>query len=1058
MEYTDLYEKIEKDRHHWRTEEEVRKDWLKHLENKLRIKFTAERSKNDATYNQIIIEFKNKGFFNGKEGSPKYKEAIYKRLKPYIIERAKQEGLNSSEFTGIATDGDHIIFAYVEGENIYPQDFMPFNEASITKVALALKQNTRRALTTENLIEDFGHNSLAGIQLMKILSKELTSHFKAKENNKIKMLFEEWRTLFGQIANISSAQINQINKVLQFYPPQLNEASIPGVLFIIHTYNALLIKLLGAEIVSYYGLTQYKDFCESLAVEDDSVLLEILGNDIERSRLFDGVGIKGFVEEAIFSWYLNSSHKKDIIEALRTVFIRISLYRMDNLTSARSRDVLKGFYQSLVPDTMRKSLGEFYTPDWLVDVTCDKAQVEKWLSVKVLDPTCGSGSFLLNTIARKRQEAEALGWSKEKTLDHILDNVWGFDLNPLAVQSARVNFLISIADLFGDCKSKRIELPILLADSVYSPAKDPTQKEHNVIYRIGSIHADLKITLPSELAFNRKRLDQVFEHMEELVGEEKDYQETEKYLLKKKILTKNEIGKWGEELRSTYNRVLDLHKKNWNGIWFRIVRNFFWSATAGKFDLILGNPPWVRWSSLPEGYREKIKPTCEQYEIFSDTPFHGGNELDISGMITYTVADKWLRESGKLVFVITQTHFQSPSSQGFRSFKINESYSLKPIAVDDLKLLKPFPDVANKTAIVTFIKVKTLKDVYPVPYGVWINKKGFSKTLREKSSKIEILEQIDIVSKEANPVADIRSPWAIMSPNKFELTKVIRGESSWVQGRKGITADLNGLYFVAILDYDDTNKMIQIETRPAAGRKTKHLKVKKYWIEPDLLYPLMKGASDFSKCFVNLKNDLYVIVPNKAITKQFLLDAEDTVEYNLEATRKYFNEYKRLLEDRSTYKARLSKYAFYMIYNVGVYTFSPYKVVWAEQSGKFEAAVISGKDMPGNGYRPYVPDHKIYFVDFEEKKQAYYLCGLLTAPLVCEFIESHTINIQVSNIFKHMELPEYMDKNKQHNNLACLVEKAHQQGDEVKRGKLIVKIGALAEKIIMKRKMLYSNE
>ena len=1052
MEFIDLYNKLEQDRHNWKTEEEVRKDWLKHLENTLKIKFTAERSRNDASYNPVIIEFKNKGFFNGKEGSPKYREAIYERLKPYIIKKAKNEGLSVSEYTGIATDGDHIVFAYVVDNEIYPQDFMPYNEASITKVALSLKYNKRRALTTENLIEDFGHYSLSGIQLMQALSNELTLHFKDISNNKIKMLFEEWRTLFGQIANLSSAQISQIKKVLQFPLPQIGRASIPGVLFVIHTYNALIMKLLGAEIVSYYGLTQYKDFCENLAVKDDNTLLLTLKNDIERSHLFDRIGIKGFVEEAIFSWYLDATEngdKKVIIEALRKVLIRISLYRIDNLTAARSRDVLKGFYQSLVPDTMRKSLGEFYTPDWLVDITTEQADVQKWLSVRVLDPTCGSGSFLLNIIYKKRKEAAAQGWSQEKTLNHLLENVWGFDLNPLAVQSARVNFLIAIADLFGKCKSKAIELPILLADSVYSPTKDPNKNNKNVVYRIGSTYADLLIILPAELAFDRAKLDKVFEQMGDSVDENKDYDEVEKHLLKKNILTEVKLQNWRKELKVTYDRVLKLHKNNWNGIWLRIVRNFFWSATAGNFDLILGNPPWVRWSSLHEEYREKIKPTCEQYEIFSDTPFYGGNELDISGMITYTVADKWLKENGKLVFVITQSHFQAPSSQGFRSFIINNEYSLQPMNVEDLKELKPFYDAANKTAIATFKKVKKMHNTYPVPYNVWKNKKGFSKTLPDDISKKNILKRVDIFEKEANPVDGLRSPWAIMLPNKFEKTNRIRGVSNWVQGRKGITADLNAIYFVSILDHDIKNNMIKIQTRPQAGKKTKHLKAKKYWIEPDLLYPLIKGAGDFSKCFFCPKDELYTIVPNKGITKKFLMDAEDNIEYTLHATRNFFKEYKDLLKNRSTYKARLSKYAYYMIYNVGEYTFSPYKVVWAEQSGKFKAAVISGSNMPINGYRSYIPDHKIYFVNFENKNEAYYLCGLLTAPLVCEFIESHTINIQVSNIFKHLKLPKYQNADKQHNILISLVEKAHKQLNPQKRNELILKIGELGEKIIM---------
>jgi hypothetical protein len=148
------------------------------------------------------------------------------------------------------------------------------------------------------------------------------------------------------------------------------------------------------------------------------------------------------------------------------------------------------------------------------------------------------------------------------------------------------------------------------------------------------------------------------------------------------------------------------------------VRNFFWSATAGEFDLIVGNPPWVRWSKLPDTYRERAKPTCEQYDIFSETPHHGGNELDISGMITYTTADKWLKKNGSLVFVITQTHFQTPSSQGFRRFRINASYRLVPVSVDDLKALKPFPGVANKTSVAVFRK-STTAPKYPVPYRVW---------------------------------------------------------------------------------------------------------------------------------------------------------------------------------------------------------------------------------------------------------------------------------------------------------------------------------------------------
>jgi hypothetical protein len=56
---------IRKDSHNWANEEEVRKSWLKHIENEIGINFHAERGRNDASYNQVIIEFKDKGLFNG---------------------------------------------------------------------------------------------------------------------------------------------------------------------------------------------------------------------------------------------------------------------------------------------------------------------------------------------------------------------------------------------------------------------------------------------------------------------------------------------------------------------------------------------------------------------------------------------------------------------------------------------------------------------------------------------------------------------------------------------------------------------------------------------------------------------------------------------------------------------------------------------------------------------------------------------------------------------------------------------------------------------------------
>jgi len=1032
--YKTLFEKLSNVKNRWQNEEELRISWVKELSESLNIELHAERDKLDSSYNNVIIEFKAPGYFNGRTTSLAFREAIYERLKPYILRKAKEEDIDPGNYIGIAIDGNHICFAqYLNGDIRY-DELLPFCLESVSMVATALKDSYRRVITVNNLVEDFGLTSSSGINLMQAMANALGANIVQKSNNKIKMLFEEWQTLYGQVADLSDNQLNEISRVLSFNLPVNipREKEIPVFLFIIHSYNSLIIKLLAAEIVSAHGLTSRSNFAQIVATLPDDKIFLVMRDQVEKGKLFEAAGINGFVEEAIFSWYLdackNDIYKKFIFRSLRETLIKLSFYRTDMLTESRTRDVLKGFYQALVPDNLRKSLGEFYTPDWLVEFTLQKLINPDWLHDRFLDPTCGSGSFLLGVVRRIRIEAENKGLSAQETINILTRNIWGFDLNPLAVQTSRVNFLIAIADLLKSNPGQKIELPILMADAIYSPAPNPENGSEIVHYSIGSEIANLKIEIPSSLALDRIRLDKVFAIMGEQVGKGATFDQTFKRLIKAKLVLPSEL-EWNEPLCVTYNRILDLHKKNWNGIWFKIVRNFFWSATAGTFNVVIGNPPWVRWSKLPELYRERVKPVCEQYDIFSSTPHHGGNELDISGMITYTVADKWLQNGGQMVFLITQTHFQSASSEGFRSFEINDEDHLIPLSVDDMKEIKPFPDAANKTAVIHFKKEKNINHKYPIQYNVWKNNSGYPKNIPSNISLSDALNRLQRVIMEANPVSGDRSPWAVLPPGRFNLMAKIAGESEWVKGRKGITADLNGVYFVNIVNTNPRIGLVQIETRPEAGRKDIGPK-QRYWIEPGLLYPLLKGAADFSECYTSPKDNLFVIVPNIGINGKDFEQAEELFDTDFPLTKEYLANFESFLRQRATWKRYLRGKPYWGIYNIGSYSFAPYKVVWAEQASHFVAAVATNNNVPLIGKRPYIPDHKVFFVPFQEKEPAYYLCGLLNSNLVREFIESHNIAIQTGDVFKHLNLKPFDSSNTKHLKLAALIEKAHDRNKE----------------------------
>lgn len=129
--------------------------------------------------------------------------------------------------------------------------------------------------------------------------------------------------------------------------------------------------------------------------------------------------------------------------------------------------------------------------------------------------------------------------------------------------------------------------------------------------------------------------------------------------------------------------------------------------------------------------------------------------------------------------------------------------------------------------------------------------------------------------------------------------------------------------------------------------------------------------------------------------------------------RQYFSSFRDLLIQRSTYRGRMPNAPYYAVYNVGSYTFAKWKVIWAEQKD-FCAAVVSTAPVPCIGDRVVVPDHKLFFVSFDDPEPANFLCGILNTEKVRLFIESHVIKTQIGNIFKHLSVPQYDPNNDDH--------------------------------------------
>ena len=132
-----------------------------------------------------------------------------------------------------------------------------------------------------------------------------------------------------------------------------------------------------------------------------------------------------------------------------------------------------------------------------------------------------------------------------------------------------------------------------------------------------------------------------------------------------------------EILAEFYRRCLDQHAHgDRDALWPHLLRNAFMPAFIHRFDLVVGNPPWVNWESLPPAYRERTRTLWERSGLF----VHGGMEAmlgsgkkDVSMLMSYVVSEKLLEKNGRLGFVITQTVFKTAGAgQGFRRFRVGD--------------------------------------------------------------------------------------------------------------------------------------------------------------------------------------------------------------------------------------------------------------------------------------------------------------------------------------------------------------------------------------------------
>jgi len=130
-------------------------------------------------------------------------------------------------------------------------------------------------------------------------------------------------------------------------------------------------------------------------------------------------------ERTLFDWIQRANGELD--GALQRLVLRLNAYDFSGL----SEEILGDIYQQFLPPQKRKRLGEYYTPPSIVDWILDKTVREHGIG-PVLDPACGSGSFLVRYAHWRLEDARRRNLVSVDVRQEVAEEVWGFDLNPFA--------------------------------------------------------------------------------------------------------------------------------------------------------------------------------------------------------------------------------------------------------------------------------------------------------------------------------------------------------------------------------------------------------------------------------------------------------------------------------------------------------------------------------------------------------------------------------------------------------------------------------------------------
>lgn len=381
--------------------------------------------------------------------------------------------------------------------------------------------------------------------------------------------------------------------------------------------------------------------------------------DLLAGTAFADVGIHGAVESDFFDWVLDAPGGPELVERIARQAVRFRLADVE-------ADVLKGLYESLIDPDQRHDLGEYYTPDWLAALICDRV-IDDPFHQRVLDPACGSGTFLFHAVRRSLAAAIAAGMTPSDAVARCCGQVLGIDVHPVAAIIARVTYLLAI----GEERLRErpaIAVPVYLGDSLQWNTRGFLAEREVLIDVPGASRA---LFFPFVVTRDPALFDAVINGM--LAFSEQDADDGAFIAW----LERQGIGDASDqkELAATYGLLRELHRSGRDHIWGYVARNLsrpIWLSSAGQRpDVIIGNPPWLAYRYMNPATQHAFRDESMRLGVWVGGAGRVSHQ-DLSGYFFARCVELYLDPGGRIAFVmpfaaLTRHHFAKFRSGRFSS-------------------------------------------------------------------------------------------------------------------------------------------------------------------------------------------------------------------------------------------------------------------------------------------------------------------------------------------------------------------------------------------------------